>query len=113
MGTLNELLKGAACPWLDKARITVCGEWITKDNCAAHLAHYHGIEGMPSRHRLKCQACDPPKFIKRESILRHFIEVHIKIRRKICKRKRKREVVVACHILPDCSTDVSQDLVKS
>ena len=105
MGMLNELLKGTACPW------PACGEWITKDNCAAHLAHYHGIKGMSSRHRVKCQACNPPKFIKRESMLRHFIEVHIKIKRKLCKRKR--EVMIACHILPDCSEDVSQDLVES
>lgn len=85
---LNETPRGTTCPWRDGAG-AICGGWITKDNCATHLARYHGIKDMSSGHVVKCQACNHPNPIKRENILRHFVEVHIGIKRKPCRRKNR------------------------
>ena len=107
--TLDQPARGTECPWRNEAG-AVCGEWVTKDNCAAHLASWHGIKSISARHMIKCQACNRPNFIKRESMLRHFLEVHIKIRRKLCKKKER--VVINQFDMLDCGTDVSHDPVE-
>lgn len=78
-----------SCPWRVKVGI-VCGEQVTSEMCATHLASHHGIKTMSSNRIVKCRACQPPKEMKRESILRHFIEVHLKIKRKPSRGKGKK-----------------------
>ena len=81
----NEPPQHTTCSWRDEGG-TICGKRITKNNCGVHLA-CHGIKRMSSDHTIKCRACIPPKSMKRESILRHFVEVHIGIKRKPGRRK--------------------------
>ncbi|KIM60868.1 hypothetical protein SCLCIDRAFT_1216385 [Scleroderma citrinum Foug A] len=78
------------CRWRDEDK-RVCGQWVTKETCAAHLASVHGIRGIPSDREILCRACCPPRIIKRESILRHFVEVHIGVKRKPTSGKGKKD----------------------
>ncbi|KIM60901.1 hypothetical protein SCLCIDRAFT_54327, partial [Scleroderma citrinum Foug A] len=56
-----------------------CGVSVTESNLVKHLA-YHGIKGLPSHAKVTCRVCGKP--MKRESILRHFREGHMKQQRK-------------------------------
>ncbi|KAL4068725.1 hypothetical protein V8B97DRAFT_1971504 [Scleroderma yunnanense] len=95
MQTSNKVLhsphspRGTECPWRDETGRT-CGVWVISARAATHLANHHGIKNIPSHREIKCQACHPIKLMKRESILRHYVEVHIKITRKPCKKKGKK-----------------------
>ncbi|KAG6332836.1 hypothetical protein ID866_6253 [Astraeus odoratus] len=69
------------CPWRNKEGI-VCNVPISVTDCPFHLADCHDIRDMPSSKKIECCACLKPNSMKRESILRHFIEIHFKIKRK-------------------------------
>lgn len=80
--------KPVMCRWKGEGQ-TVCCSWsVMESNVQEHLAD-HGIKGMSSRLELACCSCDPPKKMKRESILRHFKEVHLKQKRKPSTKKKK------------------------
>ncbi|KAH7883376.1 hypothetical protein F5I97DRAFT_233380 [Phlebopus sp. FC_14] len=67
------------CRWLH-TRGFKCGADISFTTCPAHLVD-HGIINLPSSYRLKCmwQGCELT--LKRESVVRHVREAHLRIRR--------------------------------
>ncbi|KAG6328770.1 hypothetical protein ID866_10319 [Astraeus odoratus] len=73
-----------SCGWVTQGKI--CGEVVTIDDYSAHLAIAHGIRKIPSSMSVYCCWCCPPRMLKRESILRHSLEVHLGVPR--LKRKR-------------------------
>jgi len=58
---------------------TICRAWVTESNLVEHLAS-HGIKNLASDVAVRCGVCD--RVMKRESLLRHFRELHLKQRRK-------------------------------
>ncbi|KAI6038162.1 hypothetical protein EDC04DRAFT_2697733 [Pisolithus marmoratus] len=64
----------------------VCGNPVTSDSLANHFAVMHGIKNMASDIKVECRWCPPSsqKRVKRESMLRHLREVHLK-----CSRPKK------------------------
>jgi len=86
---------GIKCLWRDE---DVCGQWVTGETSAEHLASFHNIKDISCDRKIQCKACYPPKEIKRESILRHFIEVHIGIKRRPSSGKGKKNR--NCSVVP-------------
>ncbi|KAI5997426.1 hypothetical protein EDD15DRAFT_2245655, partial [Pisolithus albus] len=74
-----------SCGWKNDNGI-VCGDLVTSDNLANHFATLHGIKNMASSVKIDCRWCPPSlrKQVKRESMLRHLREVHLR-----CPRPRK------------------------
>ena len=64
-----------------------CGQLITSVDCAAHLATAHGIKNLAPHLRIRCGWCYPPKQMKRASIVRHILGVHLRVKRKRAKEK--------------------------
>ncbi|KAG6333036.1 hypothetical protein ID866_6051 [Astraeus odoratus] len=64
-----------------------CDEAVNPENCRVHLARAHGISNLPGYAIVSCRWCHPRRRMKRESILRHTKEVHLKIRRSKTGRK--------------------------
>ncbi|KAL4079068.1 hypothetical protein J3A83DRAFT_4455320 [Scleroderma citrinum] len=96
----SQALPGTNCSWRDETG-SVCGHWVTSKDCATHLADYHWIKDISSRRKIECKACDPPNTVKRGSILRHFMEVHLGIKRKLSKKRgTKRNSRTAHHSPP-------------
>ena len=71
---------GMWCCWVNEDG-SICRESISYD-CATHLATAHGISKTASRTRVACRWCSPPKQMKRESIVRHVREVHLRRKRR-------------------------------
>ncbi|KAI6022202.1 hypothetical protein PISMIDRAFT_178147 [Pisolithus microcarpus 441] len=73
------------CGWKDNDGI-VCGGPVTSDNLANHFAALHGIKNMASSVKIDCRWCPSGlrKQVKRESMLRHLREVHLR-----CPRPKK------------------------
>ncbi|KAF9235358.1 hypothetical protein BU15DRAFT_78106 [Melanogaster broomeanus] len=61
---------------------SICGGPITKRTVPEHLAVHHGIKKIASYQLIACRWCpDGSDLIKRESIVRHVREVHLRLRR--------------------------------
>ncbi|KAI6018811.1 hypothetical protein EDC04DRAFT_444586 [Pisolithus marmoratus] len=78
-------IAGQRCGWTDDDG-TVCGNLIMLDDVASHFATAHGIKNMASDKKVECRWCPPSsrKHVKRESMVRHLREVHLK-----CPRQKK------------------------
>ncbi|KAI5992908.1 hypothetical protein EDD15DRAFT_2268301 [Pisolithus albus] len=74
-----------SCGWKNDNGMA-CGDLVTSDNLANHFATLHGIKNMASSVKIDCRWCPPSlrKQVKRESMLRHLREVHLR-----CPRPRK------------------------
>lgn len=59
---------------------TVCGSVVTSHDLPNHFAAIHGIKNMASGIKVECRWCPPSprKQVKRESMMRHLREVHLK-----------------------------------
>lgn len=77
------------CHWVDKYGI-ICRQPITANLCAIHLASKHGVSKMAPHASISCCWCDPPKTMKRDSIVRHVREIHLSEKRKRGKKKGKK-----------------------
>lgn len=84
----KDMEKPTMCGWHEENQTIPCNIILTESNLQEHLAS-HGIEHMASNTKVKCRSCTRPKEMKRESILRHFRECHMKQRRKPSKKKNK------------------------
>ncbi|KAL4068723.1 hypothetical protein V8B97DRAFT_796444 [Scleroderma yunnanense] len=73
------------CGWKDENNDR-CMAMMTEDNLREHLAD-HGIKNMAGDIRVNCRICDPPRPMKRENVLRHCKEVHLKQKRRPSTRK--------------------------
>ncbi|KAI6002659.1 hypothetical protein F5J12DRAFT_209093 [Pisolithus orientalis] len=64
----------------------VCGSPVTSHDLPNHFAAIHGIKNMASDIKVECRWCPPGsrKQVKRESMIRHLREVHLK-----CPRPKK------------------------
>lgn len=78
------------CQWRTEAGC-VCGDVISWATCGEHLAITHGIKHMTSNVSIMCCWCsDRARPVKRESIVRHVREVHL--RQKRCGPSRALQV---------------------
>ncbi|KAL4068727.1 hypothetical protein V8B97DRAFT_795786 [Scleroderma yunnanense] len=71
------------CGWKDDDKLNRCKTMVTPDNIQEHLATSHGIRNLAGDHPLRCRTCNQPRRMKRESLLRHYREVHFGQKRKI------------------------------
>lgn len=85
-GTTDKQLE---CRWKDENQVNPCSTLVSDSNLPEHLAENHLIKNIASHEKIKCRICDPPKPIKRESLLRHIREVHRKQKRKPSTKKKK------------------------
>lgn len=91
------------CGWKDNDG-TACDGPVMSDNLANHFATLHGIKNMASGVKIDCRWCPSSlqKQVKRESLLRHLREVHLR-----CPRPRK-EATQSSSYFPSvelCSND--------
>ncbi|KAI5997434.1 hypothetical protein EDD15DRAFT_343117 [Pisolithus albus] len=58
-----------------------CGALVTYHSLAHHFAVVHGIRNMASDVEIMCRWCPPGTIVKRESLLRHLRERHLRYQR--------------------------------
>lgn len=85
--SLSDTEKGDICRWKDEGTTASCRKRVTNSNLVEHLAS-HGIKNMASHVEVSCGVCG--KVVKRESMLRHYRELHLKQKRKPSMKQEKK-----------------------
>lgn len=98
------------CGWQSETGF-ICGGPVSSSTCLEHLATVHGMRNMVSTLMVKCGWCSDRRLMKRENIVRHIREVHLRVRRRGSRTTASepyRFVLVFC-LLAICERLVHQD----